>query len=94
MRRQRQKRQGPLPPHALPDQTQAKPNASRLGPGAYARQPIASVRKVRTTAKMIPLSVSMLCTPVVDVRTIARLAVSVNQSFALDVGYNAAMVNS
>jgi len=62
VRRQRQKRQGPSPPHALPEQT--KPNAPRQGPGAYARQPIARAMKDKTTAKMIPLSVSMLCTPV------------------------------
>ena len=74
---------GPFPPHALPDKTQAIPNASRLGPGAYARQPIANVRKVRTTAKIIPLSVSIVCAPVVDSQTIAQPPDSVNQSFAV-----------
>ena len=79
------------PLHALPGKNQSRP---RLGPGAYARQPIASVRKDKTTAKIIPLSVSIVCAPVVDSQTIARLAISVNKSFALNVRYNAAMVNS
>ena len=64
------------------------------GPGAYARQPAAKAMKDKTTAKMIPLSVSIVCAPVADIQTIARLALSVNQSFALNVRYDPAMVNS
>ena len=42
---------------------------------------------------MIPLSVSIVCAPVVDSQTLARLAVSVKQYLALNVGHAAAMVN-
>ena len=63
-------------------------------PGAYARQPIANAMKDKTTAKIIPLSVSIVCAPVVDIRTIARLANSVKHYLALNVRYDAAMVNS
>ena len=60
LRRQRQFGQGPPPP--CPSGQKSIPITAK-GPGAYARQPAANARTDRTTAKMIPLSVSILVIP-------------------------------
>ena len=70
-----------LPP-PMPCRAKINPDHGQ-GPGAYARQPIARAMKDKTTARIIPLSVSIVCAPAVDIQTIARLAFSVNQSFAI-----------